>query len=132
MVTDFKKKQKVGWVKNLSIAAGGVGIVLVVGFLVVADINMYKKRQELSNHIQALEQKIAEVKAKNIQLEQGIAQADNDQYIEKVAREELDMQKPGEKVFSFVKPEDSKAKDNPTPKNPWQNFLAWIGGWFKK
>lgn len=99
--------------------------------LVVANVRIYKKKQQLNAQIQSLENKIAETKARNNELKVGIEKSNDEQYIEKVAREELDLQKPGESVFSFVKPEEENQEEKNKQKNIFQAWLGWIGGWFK-
>ncbi len=132
MIADFKKKQKTDAPKKIVIAIGGICIVSLAVFLIMANIGMYKKRQELNYQVKALQNKIEEIKTKNSKFKEGILQANNDQYIEKVAREELDMQKPGEKVISFIQPTALKVENGVGQKSIWQNFSGWLGGWFKK
>ncbi len=132
MIADFKKKQKSGALKKIGIFLIGICIAMVAVFLVMANVNMYKKRQELNAQVRALQNKIAETKSKNLELQRGISEADNDQYLEKVAREELDMQKPGEKVFSFIKPQTQNTPSNEEQKSIWQKWLSWTSGLFKK
>ncbi len=110
----------------------GVLLLLVVGiFLIVANVKMYVRRQELNAEVKFLQHKIEATKQENEKLEKGIFEVNNDQYIEKVAREELDLQKPGEKVVSFVQPQNQETKPA-APKNFLQSWLSWISGWFKK
>ena len=87
------------------IVLGGVCLLIIAGVLVVANLRMYQKKRELDYQVTSLENKIQGMRQKNTQLEQGIAKSDDEQYIEKVAREELDMQKPREQmVFFFSNP----------------------------
>ena len=99
--------------------------------LVIANIKIYKKKQQLTTQIQSLENKIQETKNRNEELKEGIVKSNDSQYIEKVAREELDLQKPGEKVFSFVKAKEEGKDEKNASKNIFQNLSAWIRGWFR-
>ncbi len=130
MVHDFKRKKK-SFKPHAMIWLGAVALLVVAACLVFADIKMYHKRQELNAQVKTLQQKIADTQKSNQQLQQGISQANNDQYIEKVAREELDLQQPGEKVISFIQPPNQQTVPQ-APQNFLQSWLGWIGGWFKK
>jgi len=132
MIADFKKKQN-GLQGRFLLLLGGVVVLLIIILLIIANIKIYQKRQQLISRIQTLENKIQEVKEKNYDLKEGISNSDNDEYTERVAREELDLQKPGEKVFSFINEKESNKEENNTNKN---NILkVWfktIIDWFKK
>jgi cell division protein FtsB len=132
---DFIKKQKgLASLKEFFIKTAAVFIIFVFAVLIVADIKIYQKRKGLEAEVAKYEQQINEIKNKNKDLEERIANADNSDYIEKVAREEQDMQKPGEKVVSFVMPEEKKQEE--TVENIWdvKNWFGWIGNswnWIK-
>ena len=99
--------------------------------MLTANFRIYQKKQELNYQIKTLQQKVTDIKKQNDNLTQEIANAQNQAYIEKVAREELDLQKPGEKVFSFVQTQPQVEPAPPSPKSIWQQFTAWIGEWIK-
>lgn len=104
----------------------GLALLSAVIFLAVlaADIQISRTRRDLALQVDALKAKVRDIKKQNSQLQQGIARQDDPQYIEKVAREELDLQKPGEKVFSFVAADSSPSPSAP----PSQNFLQSLWG----
>ena len=95
-------------------------------FLIIADIKIYKKREQFVSQIEKLENRIQDLKNKNDNLKKGILAANDDAYIEKVAREELSLQKPGEKVVSFIKPVNQEQKLAEKEKNLLQVFWDWI------
>jgi cell division protein FtsL len=131
MVHDFQKNKK--GVKSQMMIWGGAVVLLTVGILlVIADVKMYHKRQELNVQVKMLQNKITETQKSNNQLQQGISVSNIDQYIEKVAREQLDLQKPGEKVISFVQSSDQQLVAPMVAPSFLQSWLGWIGGWFKK
>ena len=101
-------------------------------YLVIADIRIYQKRKKLISQVEILKNKIQDIKDKNNTLKEGISESNNNQYIEKIAREELDLQKPGEKVFSFIKESNGQQQNNETRKNILEVWLDWIVGFFKK
>lgn len=132
MPADFKKRKNTHLFKKIATIFCGFLILFAFIFLAVADIKTYKKKKELNAQIENLKNKIAEIQNKNNSLQEGISQADDPQYIEKVAREELDLQKPGEKVVSFIMPENKNQNSNPVPKNFLQVWLGWLSGLFNK
>ena len=103
-------------------------LVLVV-FLAVANIKIFKKRQEFLAQISDLKNQAQELKNKNTDFEQGIASTDDPMYIERVAREELDLQKPGEKAVSFIMPPAEPQKTDGASQSSLQSWFASIWGW---
>ena len=131
MVADFKKNQKRKPSKKIFFIFGGILLLLLLIVLIIADVKVYRKKKQLNTQIESLKNKIEEIKVKNEQLEQGIAKADDSQYIEKVAREELDLQMPGEKVFSFVVSPSEKQEVQENKKNFFQTWIDGFFGWIK-
>ena len=124
MVSDFKKNKKGRVWKKITLYLFGLIAVFLFIFLIVSDIKVYKKKQELSQQLKGLENKIEETKKKNEELKAGIKSAGNSDYIEKVAREELDLQKPGEKVVSFITPSPAPSPGNSESNGLLQYFFA--------
>jgi len=133
---DFKKKQKSeATLKEFFLRAAAFFVVFIFIVLVVADVKIYQKRKGLEREVAKYEQQIQQLKEKNKDLENRISNSDNLDYIEKVAREEQDMQKPGENVVSFVMPEGDAKKE--TAGNMWdaKNWFSWLSNsweWIKK
>ena len=135
MVSYFKRKQKGNLLHRFLLMAGAILILIFSISLMVANIKINKKKQQLTVQIESLEKKIEDMKSKNIDLKEGILMANDDKYIERVAREELDLQKPGEKVISFIKSPDEKKEEKVMLKNIFQVWSAWISSmasFFKK
>lgn len=130
MPADFQKKQKTHPFKKIAFIFCGFLILFAVVFLIVANVKTYQKKKELNAQIGSLKSKITEIHNKNTNLQQGILQANDEKYIEKVAREELDLQKPGENVVSFVMPENQNQNTETPSKNFLQNWLAWVSNLF--
>ena len=133
MVTDFKKNIKAGRSTGFLLHAGGAFILLIFVVLLIANIKIYQKKQEFLDQVESLERQIQDLKNSNEHLEQGISKSSDDQYIEKVAREELDLQKPGETVVSFVTaPIEDTTPDSAKP-GFFGAWFGWIGNswqWF--
>lgn len=132
MVSYFKKKQQSNILKTLMPRIGGALLVVMIILLIVADVRMYQKREKLNAQIETLKNKIEDIKNQNAILKEGISNTNNNQYTEKIAREELNMQKPGEKVFSFIKEQNQEQQNTNTKKNIFESWFAWINSWFKK
>ena len=92
-----------GW--NKKILLGLLGLVLVIWFLFV-DVYSLKTRWDLGQQKKELIQKTEELKNESKTLEQDIQKLENNpDLIEKIAREEYGMKKPGEKVYKIKKEE---------------------------
>ena len=130
MVTYFQKKQKSISHKVLFIL-GGIFLCLIITILVIADIKMYQKRTMLNARVENVKNKIENIKNKNNSLQESITKVDDTAYTEKIAREELDLQQPGEKVFSFITTPNPKQQNN-EKESVWQGWLSNISSWFKK
>ena len=136
MVSDFRKKQKGEFfTANFWFRTGGIFILILVAALVFADYKIYQKRQNLISQIDAYNKQIEEIKQRNESLKEQISKSDDKDYIEKIAREELDMQKEGEKVVSFVMPEQKPGEEQKTESFFSANFwFGWLGqswNWIK-
>ena len=126
MVTNFKKNKKVGGRKRYTIHIIGFFILCVAGFLIVANINIWHKKQQLSSKVASLQKEIKNIEDNNNKLQQGIASQSDDQYIEKVAREELDLQKPGEQAVSFIDQKIDVQEVDTAKQNFFQKIWNWI------
>ena len=114
MVADFLKKQKREkedeglLLKTLSVIFIGLAI-----FLIISNVRLYQRKQALIKEVENYTLQIKKIEESNGKLKEEIANSDNQDYIEKVAREEINMQKPGEKAVSFILPEEkSKTEEN--------------------
>lgn len=132
IVSDFKKKQKRHSFSSWALQAGLILIILLSLLLIIANIRMYQRKRELRVQLESLKNKVAEMKEKNNNLQEGISNTNNPGYIEKIAREELDLQKPGESVVSFVEAEVTTSTSTQDSQNALVRWLGWLGGLFKK
>ncbi len=131
MVTDFKKKKKGSIGRRLTWHVGGVLVLGMLAVLVVANLKIYHKKQELAAQLANLHRQVKDLQASNGDLRQKIEKSDDPQYVEKIAREELDLQKQGETAVSFIMPQAQDKNIEASQKNTWQ---AWLGGawnWIK-
>lgn len=131
MHVNFKKHKKKNVWQTILFKAGAVALILIAILLIISDVKIYQKKRQLTLQIENLKAKIQDLETKNISLKDGIERSDDNQYIEEVAREELDLQKPGEAVVSFVTAEKEPEQDNEKKKNFFQIWLEKLGSIFK-
>jgi cell division protein FtsL len=125
MVADFFKKQKGGEYK-LMLKTFAILFLAVTILLIFANIKLYNKKQELKRQIENYSLQIEKIQKNNEKLKEEIANSDNQDYIEKVAREEINMQKSGENAVSFVMSEELENLDTSAENILSPNF--WIAG----
>ena len=131
MVADFDKKQKRSSGKNkIFVFLLFILCLFFLGILIYADIKIYQKRQELNMQLKNLKGQSEDLKKNNSQLQNGISNATNQDYVEKVAREQLDLQKQNEKVTVFLMPKNEGAEANNQSQS--KSWLASIGEFWQK
>jgi cell division protein FtsL len=115
--------------------AGGVAFVLVM--IGGKAVQGYQMRQEA----RGIQQRIDQLKQENRQLSQELDYLHSDAYIEKVAREELGLVRPGDVAVIIVSPDEKRdqlpvptATPSPTPEPDrvgvpnWQRWLSLFTG----
>jgi len=127
---DFSKKQKGGFLNaKFFLKIAGVLFLAAAVFFVYSNFKLNQKKKELLGQIDSYKNQIEAIQKRNAELKEGVAKSDDPNYIEKVAREELDMQKEGEKVVAFILPEKKRVEEKPQ-QNFWsQNILS---GWLSQ
>jgi len=87
-----KKRKKIGfWTKLV--------VLIIAGYFTMSFYQQSVERRELEAEIHGLHQEQAEIEARIKGLEEIIRTGDSDEAIEKLARENLTMKKPGEQVY---------------------------------
>jgi len=114
-----------------------VGIIFLIGIfaIIIADFRIYQKKKELIVQVDNYKQQIEDIKRSNQTLEDEIANADNVDYLEKLAYEQFDQTRPGETEYMFVKPQ-KKVEVVSESKNFWNanKWFSWVGdavNWIK-
>lgn len=125
MISDFKKKQKSRLsVNDLYTKVFIVIFVIVIILLIIANIKMYKKKMELVAQEKRLSEEVLRLKNDTENLKYKINNANDTAYIEKVAREEMGLQKQGENVISFI---SAKQQDNNVlSQNNSRKWYSWF------
>lgn len=134
MVSDFHKKRNSGFpIKRFLFQAGAMFFAVCIVALVIKDFKIYKQKESLAEKINAYEKKIEEIKKNSQELKDKIDNADNAEYLEKIAYEQ-GMVKAGEKEVVFLLPEQKEKIVTENKKSFWDNFAGWFSGplnWIK-
>ena len=103
--------------------------VAIIGFLIISNLRVSKKRESFISQIESLKKEIQALEEKKEKLQAGIQESQSESFLEKEARERLNLKKPGEEVAAVLPPEEKK-EVNPRElkeKNLWQKILDAIG-----
>ena len=130
IITKFKKNKNKNNFSSYVFKIGGFCIILVFLALVFVDINIYYKKNQFNKQVDSLEKKMKDLEEKNEKLREGISNEDNAHYIERVAREEMYLQKQRKKVVSFIDVKEVKQEELTNKNNFLEQWLSWIGGFF--
>lgn len=133
MISDTDKKRNMEQSgQEIFFQIAGVLFLIFIVVLVIADFNMYKKKQGLAGELSVYQKKIDDLEKSGQTLKEEIANSENADYLEKIAYEQ-GMVKAGEKEVIFVSPKQQQKPQEPV-KNFWQNFSGWLSGswqWIK-
>lgn len=98
----------------------------IVGFLIFSNWKTNQQRKEFNLRIEFLQQEISVLSEKKQELETLASQLGREEYLEKVAREQLNLQKSDEKVVAILSPEEEEDKEIQKTKSFWQRILEKI------
>ena len=98
-----------------------VGSLLLVGFVVFSGVEGLVQANGLDDRIAETRAEIVELRRDADQLAALIAWLDSDAYIERIAREDLGMVRPGEEAFAVHAPGRGQLEVNRSPW--WANLL---------
>ena len=125
MVADFSKKQNREKDNLLLKTLAGIFLAIFI-LLIFANLKLYSKKKELAYQINNYSAQIQKIQDSNKKLQEEIANSGDKDYIEKIAREEANMQKPGEKAVSFIMPEEKQTSEQQSQSFWSLNF--WTAG----
>ncbi|MDI6591739.1 MAG: septum formation initiator family protein [Patescibacteria group bacterium] len=120
MIQKTKRIKKENSCQTIFSTLIGCLLVIIIGFLIFSNLKISQKRSELIAQIETLKKEIQILEEKNQRLKEKISQARTESYLEKVAREQLDLKKPGEEVVVIKK---EKGKETKEEKSFWQRLL---------
>ncbi|MDD4531730.1 MAG: septum formation initiator family protein [Candidatus Pacebacteria bacterium] len=129
-----KKGKKVKWgihinKKKLSIAFWAFFCLWFVGFLIYSNAKIFQKRTDLGKELEKLGSSVESLTKEKDLLKFRLGETYSPEYLEKVAREDLGMQKPGEKVVVIKK--GSAEAGSGEQNNVLQNILNWFNSLFR-
>ena len=128
---NFNKKRDKNQYQRFFAIMGIFFMIAVLVWLGMVNVRIFQKKRELNVQVENLQKRVQDLKSQNESLKEGTARSLDDAYIEKIAREELDLQKPDEKVFSFVQTPSPQPAIVSSPSFV-QSWLLWLEGFFKK
>jgi cell division protein FtsL len=124
MITKIKKNKSKSQFLFFSFLFGFL-FLLIISFLIFSNLNLHSRRVELIERIEILRNEIQILKEKNQKLQSEIKRAEQKDFLEEKAREELGLKRPGEEVVVILSP--SKEKEKPVEKNFWEIILEKFG-----
>lgn len=127
MLSKFKKNKKASFFRDLFFPVFIViFILLIAGFLIITNWKINKKRAVFTARIESLRKEIQILEEKNKELKEEISQSGSEEYLEKVAREQLGLKAPGEEVIVINKEEKEEQPEiKQNEKNFWNPKSWW-------
>lgn len=125
MITKRKKRSK-AWQAILFSLISAIFIFGVIGFLIFYNWQISQRRTGLTERIEGLKAEIEFLEKRKKELEASASKAGQESHLEEVAREQLNLKKPGEEVVTILAPEQEE-KEALEEKNFWQRILEKIG-----
>jgi len=97
-------------------------------FLAGSNLRLYGKRASLERQLDALRGETAELEKRSLELQSDIVRTQTEEYTEEVARERLNLKKPGEEVVAVVVPESGQEGTSSEEQQSWlEKILEKIG-----
>ena len=125
MITKLKEKKKSEKYKSVFFSSLIVLLLLgTISFLVVNNIRIRREKAKFTAQINTLRDKINQAEKKKEELENEISQARSKENLEEIARNQLGLKKPGEKVVVVKKPE--KNNENEEENKSWWELIKGI------
>jgi cell division protein FtsB len=133
-----KKGKKVKWgihfnKKKIAIVFWAIFGFWFIFFLLYSNIKMFQKRTELDKNLETLDLTVGSLTKEKDSLSFSLGETNSSDYLERVAREDLGMQKPGEQVV-IIKKDNGIAENNNSNNGVLQiigGLVDWIKGLFK-
>lgn len=126
MIADFRKNKKDAVKNQVFMHIAGVLLMCLLVVLVIANVRIQKKRQEFLAQVANLQRQVEQLQESNSDLKEGISKENDPAYIEKIAREQLDLQKEGETTVSFIMPSPNPQQDNTQSGDEVQSWFSKI------
>lgn len=111
----------------------GTIFILFAFYLLYTNVMIYFERSKIGSNYSTLDKSYSDLSKEKEVLQMQLGETFTDQYLEKVAREELGLYKEGEQVIVIKKEEpknSSEATTSAESKNILEQAVQWIGGLF--
>ena len=116
IISDLKRKVILG------------GLIFLVVFMLYTNIKILEERKRAEKELFKIEEQIKEEEKEKDKYNFQLGKSNTEEYLEKVAREELGLQKPGEQVVIIKKQEEEKRSEQIED----QGFVEKIFNWFRE
>jgi cell division protein FtsB len=120
-----KKRKKFNFKKIKDIL-----IFLLISFLIVLLIiscfNIFQKRMATEKELNILNEELNELKKENDILNYTLGETYSDEFLERIAREDLGMQKPGETIYIIKKEADEIELEEEKSYNFFERVTNWL------
>jgi len=134
-----KKQKKVKWrihfnKKRVAIVFWAIFGLWFIVFLLYSNIKMFQKRTELDKNLETLNSSVESLTKEKDSLNFSLGETNSPEYLERVAREDLGMQKAGEQVVIIKKGSDEQksVSNDAGVLQIASKLVDWIKGWFSK
>lgn len=113
---------KLNWTSKSAI----VLLAVLAGFLGQQKFRQYRLQKTIEAEKLGLQNQLAELQGKNQELSGTLSFLNSPGYKEIVARQQLNLQKEGEQVYSFFEEQETKAEEIVNPRPQGSNFQKWV------
>ena len=106
-------------------------LLLPISYLIAANIKLNQERQKILGDLEQTKKAANEYAEKEQHLNNLLSQVSSPQALEKVAREDLNLQKPGEKVLVVKREDESQSQEATSSQKEttgfsFQNIINWV------
>ncbi len=108
MITKRRKNKREAKESAFLTLIMGVAVFGIAGILIVSNIKINQKRNQMEERVVELRAQLQELQEKRQQLRAQVSSARDDEYLEEEARENFNLQKPGEEAVTVIPPENSQ------------------------
>jgi cell division protein FtsB len=98
-------------------------VFIIVSFLIASNFRINQRRTDLKDQLQVLQNQYQSLLQQKEELESQTSQASGQDYLEKEARENFNLKKPGEEVVTVLPLEEGG--DKTTEQRVWWNPFTW-------
>jgi cell division protein FtsB len=126
----FKKIKH--WISLIASFLAGVLLVVFISWLIIGNLTMIKRRGDLQERIESLKEEIKELEKRKSYFQAQISQIEDEEYLEEVAKNELDLRKEGETVIDFVLEEEPEEEEKKGEDSSFFNVFSSRESIFQK